>query len=406
MNAKNPGVGVVGAAATLLVTVACGPATPYEPGPLHEGDACPWTVMRRVNDHWLATHAEPGGNKWARAVYFMGDMAAFETLGEPAYLEYALRWATANDWAVHGGAHTRDADDHAAGQTYLALHDLHTDPLRIAAISAAVGHVVNSEERGDWSWIDAIFMAAPVFAGLGRVSGDPHYVAAMAALYEDTKVRRGLYDPEAGLWYRDESYRYPVVVSLNGEKEFWSRGNGWVIGALVRILEQLPADSPHRPEFVGMLQTMAAALAEVQREDGFWNVSLHDPDDHGGRETSGTALFTYAIAWGVRAGYLEPEVYEPVVERAWLGMVRHAVGQDGRLGYVQGVGESPRSAQPVTFDSTTDFGVGVFLLAGSQVDALDLELGCAGSASRVGALRGRSLQTMHVSQSVAAGARP
>ena len=360
----------------LLVMSACGPEPPYEPGPLREGEACPWKVMLRVNDHWLATHEDPGGNKWARAVYFMGDMAAHDTLGEPAYLEYALDWATTNDWSVHRGTHTRNADDHAAGQTYLALHELHGDPLRIAAISAAVGHVVNSDARDDWSWIDAIFMAAPVFAGLGRVSGDPHYVAAMMELYEDARLRRGLYDPEEGLWYRDESYRYPVVVSRSGEKEFWARGNGWVIAALVRVLEQLPAESPHRREFVAMLRTMAAALAAVQRDDGFWNVSLHDPDDHGGRETSGTALFTYAIAWGIREGHLDPDVYEPVVERAWTGMVRYAVGRDGHLGYVQGVGESPRSAQPVSFDSTADFGVGVFLLAGSQVDALELELGC------------------------------
>lgn len=376
MRWMNRSTRAVGVACSLLVASACGPEPPYEPGPLAEGAACPRTVMLRVNDHWLATHEAPGDNKWARAVYFIGDMAAYEATEEPAYLEYALDWATAHDWSVNRGTHTRNADDHTAGQTYLALHDIHPDPLRLAAISAAVGHVVNSDARDDWSWIDAIFMAAPVFAGLGRVSGDPHYVEAMVALYEDAKVRRGLYDPEEGLWYRDESYLYPVVVSRNGEKEFWSRGNGWVIAALVRVLEQLPAESPHRREFVAMLRTMAAALVTVQRDDGFWNVSLHDPDDHGGRETSGTALFTYAIAWGIREGLLDPDVYEPVVERAWTGMVRYAVLPDGRLGYVQGVGESPRSAQPVSFDSTADFGVGAFLLAGSAVDALGLDLGC------------------------------
>ena len=103
---------------------------------------------------------------------------------------------------------------------------------------------------------------------------------------------------------------------------------------------------------------------------------MHDPEDHPGPETSGTAFFTYALAWGVGRGHLDRDTFGPVVERAWLGMVEHALHESGRLGYVQDVGVEPASSQPVTYDSTADFGVGAFLLAGSEVLALDLELGC------------------------------
>ena len=87
----------------------------------------------------------------------------------------------------------------------------------------------------------------------------------------------------------------------------------------------------------------------------------------GGKETSGTAFFTYAIAWGIKNGFIDETVYKPVVEKAWNGMVNDAVHPDGYLGYVQGVANGPDAQQPVDYEDTADFGVGAFLLAGSEV---------------------------------------
>jgi hypothetical protein len=112
---------------------------------------------------------------------------------------------------------------------------------------------------------------------------------------------------------------------------------------------------------------MAATLKEVQRPDGFWNVSLADPDDFGGPETSGTSFFTYGMAWGIHHRLLDSATYYPVVEKAWNGLVTTAVHPDGKLGYVQMVGKEPASSQPVTYETTADFGVGAFLLAGTEV---------------------------------------
>jgi rhamnogalacturonyl hydrolase YesR len=145
------------------------------------------------------------------------------------------------------------------------------------------------------------------------------------------------------------------------------------MAALVRSLEELPEGAPYRDDYVAMLKAMSAAVKAVQRPDGFWNVSLLDPDHFGGRETSGTALFTYALAWGICHGVLPRDEYLPVVARAWNGLATQAEHEDGFLGYVQGTGKQPSDNQPLGFDKRPnfdDFGVGAFLLAGSAVYAL------------------------------------
>ncbi|NUO56362.1 MAG: glycosyl hydrolase family 88, partial [Hamadaea sp.] len=104
--------------------------------------------------------------------------------------------------------------------------------------------------------------------------------------------------------------------------------------------------------------------------DGFWNVNLADPLHRPGPETSGTAFFTFGLAYGIRAGLLDPAIYLPAATNAWNGMTTVAVRSDGLLGYVQGTGSNPDSSQPVTSTSTADFGVGAFLLAGTELAKL------------------------------------
>ena len=179
----------------------------------------------------------------------------------------------------------------------------------------------------------------------------------------------GLYNQKEGLWWRDADF-VPPYKEPNGKNCYWSRGNGWVVAALVRVLEDTPADDPHRAVYVKDLQDMCAALVKCQRPDGFWNVSLHDPDNFGGKELSGTALFVYGMAWGVRNGILDKAKYMPVITKAWNAMVKEAVHENGYLGYVQGTGKEPKDGQPVAYDSVPDFddyGTGCFLLAGVEV---------------------------------------
>src|SRR5690606_16984795 len=108
----------------------------------------------------------------------------------------------------------------------------------------------------------------------------------------------------------------------------------------------------------------------IQREDGFWNASLHDPTNYGGKETTGTSLFVYGMAWGINNGLLNEKKYKPVVAKAWNAMLADAVHPNGFLGYVQSTGKEPSTGQPVTKTRPPDFedfGLGCFLLAGTEV---------------------------------------
>ena len=173
------------------------------------------------------------------------------------------------------------------------------------------------------------------------------------------------------------------IVSPSGKDIYWSRGNGWVFVALARVLEILPTNDPHRDTYVADFKAMAKAIVPLQRSDGFWNESLIDPnhcssiglagDD--GPETSGTAFFAYGLAWGIRKGLLDAAIYGPALQNAWNGLSTIALQYDGLLGYVQSTGAIPCTEDsmhpgrlgPTTLADFDDFGVGGFLLAGSEV---------------------------------------
>jgi rhamnogalacturonyl hydrolase YesR len=324
--------------------------------------------LKLVNDYWISQNASPGNNQWARAVYFTGNMDFYKIYPKDAYVQYATLWANNSGWGLNTGNSTRNADNQICGQTYIDLYNLDAVkvPSKINAIKTSVDYMVSGTKADDWSWVDALNMAMPVFARLGVMYNDTAYFQRMYELYTNTKVARGLFNTSVGLWYRDENYK-PPYKTLNGEDSYWSRGNGWAIAAEVRVLQLLPQNYSHRAEFVENIQLMAAALKDRQRPDGFWNPSLNDANEYNGPETSGTALFTYGIAWGINNNILDSATYYPVVVKAWNGLATTAVQSTGFLGYVQPVGAGPAYAAAT---STQDFGVGAFLLAGTEVQKL------------------------------------
>jgi rhamnogalacturonyl hydrolase YesR len=211
-----------------------------------------------------------------------------------------------------------------------------------------------------------------VFTRLGVEFTDTAYFGKMHRMYSYTKHvhgGNGLYNGEEHLWWRDKDF-VPPYEEPNGANCYWSRGNGWVLAALVRVLSELPRGDVHRGEYQQDYLDMVKALKPLQRADGFWNCSLKDSSHFGGPELTGTALFTYGMAWGIRQGLLSKKEYLPVVMRAWAAMVRVSLHPDGVLGYVQGTGKEPKDGQPVGYDKIPDFedyGLGCFLLAGSEI---------------------------------------
>ncbi|MCX2429400.1 glycoside hydrolase family 88 protein [Pedobacter sp. GR22-10] len=319
----------------------------------------------------IITNKERPSNLWTRAVYYEGLMALYQIYPDQTYYDYAVQWGDKHQWGLRDGVKTRDADNQACGQTYIDLYNIDKKPERIRDIKASMDLMILSNKVKDWTWIDALQMAMPVFAKLGKVYNDTAYYEHMYKMYLHSKNVEGggLYHAKDGLWWRDKDF-VPPYKEPNGANCYWSRGNGWVVAALVRVLETMPKDAIGYAEYLKTYHEMIKALVPLQRADGFWNVSLHDPNHFGGKETSGTALFTYGMAWGVNQGILDQETYLPVITKAWNAMAKDAVHPNGVLGYVQGTGKEPKDGQPVNFTHTPDFedyGLGCFLLAGTEV---------------------------------------
>lgn len=340
-------------------------------------------TLTKVNGYFMKKYADyrlPSfykkmrpSNIWTRTVYYEGLLSLYSIYPLDEYYDYAYGWADFHEWGFHRGTTTRHADNYSPGQIYLDLYRLcPNDAEKIRKTRANINMLVNTPQVNEWWWIDAIQMGAPIFAKLGRLTGEQKYFDKMWAMYAYTRNEHGgngMFNPKDGLWWRDQDFD-PPYKEPNGKDCYWSRGNGWVYVALTRIMDEIPADEKHRADYLADFLTMSEALKKCQREDGFWNVSLHDPDHFGGKELTGTSLFVCGMAWGINQGLLDRAEYLPIVEKAWNAMVKDAVHKNGFLGYVQGTGKEPKDGQPVTYDSVPDFedfGTGCFLLAGSEV---------------------------------------
>ncbi|HEY5078701.1 MAG TPA: glycoside hydrolase family 88 protein [Opitutaceae bacterium] len=328
-------------------------------------------TMERVADWQLANPSKHGATDWTQAAGCTGMMALAGICGDSRYRDSMRAMGEAEGWRL--GPRTYMADDHCIGQTYAELHLLYREngmiaPLRerFDAILAAPSRVRSLEfsyAQGsaleNWSWCDALFMGPPTWVRLYAATGDTRYLDfAVANWWRTTDY---LYDKEEHLFYRDSTY-FPRREA-NGRKVFWSRGNGWVMAGLVRTLQYLPSNHPDRPRFERLFGEMAEKILSCQQPDGLWRASLLDPASYPLKETSGSGFYVYALAWGVNQGLLERSRCEGAVRAGWNALCS-CVGDDGRLSHVQPIGADPKRFPE---DSTEVYGVGAFLLAGSEV---------------------------------------
>jgi len=336
-------------------------------------------LMERAADWQLAhmDNAAPGERKadgWIKGAFYTGVMALARDSASPRFHDAMLKMADGNQWQP--ARRPYHADDHVVSQTYLDLYLQQREPRMLAptkerfdwilahraTTSLLFDRKTNPQNQERWSWCDALFMSPPAWVRLWKATGDQRYLDFVVEEWWVTSDY--LYDQEEHLYFRDSTLF--EKREANGKKIFWSRGNGWVMGGLVRLLELLPADHAARPRFVQQFREMADKIITVHQADGFWRASLLAPEHYPRQETSGTGFYTYALAWGINQGLLDRAKFEPSVRRAWAALAR-CVNADGKLTHVQPVGFTP-----VTFDSesTEPFGVGAFLLAGSEVRRL------------------------------------
>jgi rhamnogalacturonyl hydrolase YesR len=319
-------------------------------------------AMKLVADWQLSRMPAEAQTDWTWAALYDGFMAVPQKVAGDKYRQAMLQIADRLNWQP--GPRVMHADDQAVGQMYMEQYFLHKDAKRMEAMRARLDTEIATPDPTDpkrplWWWCDALFMAPPVYADMAAATSDKKYLDYMDREWDTTTAL--LYDHEKHLYFRDATFL--DKHEKNGEPLFWSRGNGWVMGGIVRVLEQLSADSPLRPKYVALLKEMAAEMLSIQGKDGLWRPGLLDADAYPLPEISGSAFVTYALAYGVNEGILDRATYWPAVEKAWAGMLTH-VYADGRLGSIQPVGAAPGAYSET---SSYVYGVGAYLLAGSEI---------------------------------------
>jgi unsaturated rhamnogalacturonyl hydrolase len=363
----------VPAASTAKVVPVDGSAAgdaPDNPGPLATGlssELKPKAIdaaMKKVAD-WQVAAAESQFNKqWTFAALYDGLLAASKTTGDPKYRDAVLHLAERSDWTLLD-ARFPHADDQALGQAYLDLYRDDPQPVRMADTKAIMDRLIVRQDDPDkllWWWCDALFMSPPVLLRMYEITHDRKYLDYMD--HEWWLTSGSLYHQQEHLYFRDS--RYFTQKQANGKPIFWSRGNGWVMGALVNVLRLMPADYPTRPKYVEQFRQMAEKIASIQGADGLWRSGLLDPDSYDLPEVSGSAFFTFGIAYGINEKILDRKTYLPVVQRSWNGILAH-IYADGRLGSIQPIDGQPGKFKP---SASYVYGVGGFLMAGSEMHRL------------------------------------
>lgn len=324
--------------------------------------------MKRVADWQIANPSKHAIHDWTQAPFFMGLASLYQVSGDARYLEALDGFG--KQLAYGPGPRVTQADDHAVLQAWLEMYKLDKDPAKMTPsvahfdkVSAALANETPKSISGGsftWCWCDALFMSPAVWAHLSKITGDPKFLDwADKEWWTTTDV---LYDPTHHLYYRDN--KFFTQRTPTGKKVFWSRGNGWVVGGLIHMLDYLPAYHPSREKYLGLYHDMMHALLKLQNADGLWRSSLLDPQNPMG-ESSGSSFFVDAMAWGINRGLLPAETFRPAVMNGYQALAKN-IQPTGMLGFVQKIGESPDN-QDTTAASTEVYGSGAFLLAGAEI---------------------------------------
>ena len=336
-------------------------------------------IIRKVNTYWQTNQPAEVRAFWDNAAYHTGNMEVYKLLKDKQMLDYSVRWAQHNKWQ---GATEKDSqkwkykqygeghdyvlfgDWQICFQTYIDLYNLSPQKKKVARAKEVMGYEADSKANDYWWWADALYMVMPVMTKMYKLTSDEKY---LDKLYENICYSDSIMlDHETGLYFRDGKYVYPKHKTASGKKDFWARGDGWVLAGLAKVLQDMPKTYRHQPFFVEKYVNLANGVKRLQQPEGHWTRSMMDPEQAPGYETSGTAFFCYGLLWGINNGYLPKKEFVPVVEKAWNYLSTIALQADGKVGYVQPIGERAIPGQKVDANSQANFGVGAFLLAACE----------------------------------------
>lgn len=308
---------------------------------------------------------------WTNGAFYAGIFATWETTKSENIYNTLMELGEKTAWEPHKRFY--HADDVAICQTYIDLYQLEKKREMIQPTIDTIARFIanpypktHKAEIIKWWWCDALFMAPPVMTKLWKATGDKGYLTDNDLYFRECYDL--LYNQEEHLFARDLNYLLQPDGSgrkeANGQRIFWSRGNGWVMGGLVRMLQDLPSDYPQRPFYEKLYKDMAERIIGLQQEDGLWRASLLDPESYPGGEVSGSGFFCYALAWGINNKLLDKKKYLSAVKKAWISL-NGCINEEGRVGWVQPIGGDPQ--KNFSESSWEVYGTGAFLLAGSEV---------------------------------------
>lgn len=336
--------------------------------------------------HWLSVadrliQAPPDAFpfNWGEGVQWIGLMKVYERTRDTRYLDYMERWTAlhiSKDVRVllnitgtpHSREHSAYCGHWSPATAILYLNRARPKP-EYSRLAAQVAEFISTKaERspagglGHWEgshqlWVDTLYMACPLLAGVGRDQNKPAYIedaARQVLIYAPP-----LQDPKAGLFYHMWDWQ-----TKDRTPALWGRGNGWILMSIADVIEVLESKDPLYRKLMHVAQRMIEGLARTRDPDGMWHTVLDDPKSY--PETSATAMFCYAIHKLVRLGALAPS-HAKLVEPGW----RTIQGRYVKEGLVTGVsaGTAPRGhdyyrSLPA---GTETWGTGSYLMAGSEI---------------------------------------
>jgi unsaturated rhamnogalacturonyl hydrolase len=323
--------------------------------------------------------------------------AVWMNTADPRYYDYIK--ASVDPWIGADGSiatykpEENQLDNILLGRQLLLLYGVTLDK----RYAVAAGHLYDQLRQqprtasgGFWHkqrypnqmWLDGLYMAEPFYA---EYAATFHHPEAFKEIdHQFALIDEHLRDPKTGLLYHgwDESKQERWADPVTGvSKEFWGRAMGWTMMALVDTLEYLPADDPGRQQLIAQLNRYSEALVRVQdKQSGLWFQVLDKPAKKGNYlESSASSMFVYAMARGVRQGYL-PAQYATAAARGYQGILTHFIETNGSevtlTQTVRGAGLGGDPYRDGTFAyyvgekvaSNDPKGVGAFLLAAVEME--------------------------------------
>ena len=195
-------------------------------------------------------------------------------------------------------------------QRYYDLGMRYADTQWEAPVDATPEQKAYADKGYSWQtriWIDDMFMITTIQSQAYRATGDRKYIDRAAremAMYLK-KIQR-----PNGLFYHSPEAPF-----------FWARGNGWMAAGMAQLLSILPKDNSDRTTIMEAYKKMMNTLKQNQDPDGMWHQLIDEPASY--KETSGTAMFTYAMIVGVKHGWLDKKEYGTAARKGWLASVTY-----------------------------------------------------------------------------------